>query len=168
MSNVLIKITQSACFKKKDIIPYIYAVVLMRLFTFLFLGAEYLYVDVLSCMVSEDKTVLAQNYALGVSTAGFLLYPLLNRFCKNRLKAVCFVMISLASVLCIALICMGTAYTATFIAGLVLFLLLGLAGSAVFYVSMRMMKTDRYLARTVGISYALGILLQFANNNLVR
>ena len=168
MSNVLIKITQSACFKKKDGISYINAVVLMGLFTFLFLGAEYLYVDVLSRMVSEDKTVLAQNYALGVSTAGFLLYPLLNRFCKNRLKAVCFVMISLASVLCIALICMGTAYTATFIAGLVLFLLLGLAGSAVFYVSMRMMKTDRYLARTVGISYALGILLQFANNNLVR
>lgn len=154
--------------KKKDRIPYINAVVLMGLFTFLFLGAEYLYVDVLSRMVSEDKTVLEQNYALGVSTAGFLLYPLLNRFCKNRLKAVCFVMISLVSVMCIALICMGTAYTATFIAGLVLFLLLGLAGSAVFYVSMRMMKTDRYLARTVGISYALGILLQFANNNLVR
>lgn len=168
MSNVLTKITQSVDFKKKDRIPYINAVVLMGLFTFLFLGAEYLYVDVLSRMVSEDKTVLAQNYALGVSTAGFLLYPLLNRFCKNRLKAVCFVMISLASVMCIALICMGTAYTATFIAGLVLFLLLGLAGSAVFYVSMRMMKTDRYLARTVGISYALGILLQFANNNLVR
>ena len=168
MSNVLTKITQSACFKKKDRIPYINAVVLMGLFTFLFLGAEYLYVDVLSRMVSEDKTVLAQNYALGVSAAGFLLYPLLNRFCKNRLKAVCFVMISLTSVLCIALICMGTAYTATFIAGLVLFLLLGLSGSAVFYVSMRMMKTDRYLVRTVGISYALGILLQFANNNLVR
>lgn len=168
MSNVLTKITQSVDFKKKDRIPYINAVVLMGLFTFLFLGAEYLYVDVLSRMVSEDKTVLAQNYALGVSTAGFLLYPLLNRFCKNRLKAVCFVMISLASVMCIAFICMGTAYTATFIAGLVLFLLLGLAGSAVFYVSMRMMKTDRYLARTVGISYALGILLQFANNNLVR
>lgn len=168
MSNVLTKITQSACFKKKDRIPYINAVVLMGLFTFLFLGAEYLYVDVLSRMVSEDKTVLAQNYALGVSAAGFLLYPLLNRFCKNRLKAVCFVMISLTSVLCIALICMGTAYTAIFIAGLVLFLHLGLFGSTVFYVSMRMMKTDRYLARTVGISYALGILLQFANNNLVR
>lgn len=168
MSNVLIKITQNACFKKKDRIPYINAVVLMGLFTFLFLNAEYLYVDMLSCMVSEDKTVLAQNYALGVSAAGFLLYPLLNRFCKNRLKAVCFAVVSLASVLCIAFICMGTAYTATFIAGLVLFLLLGLFGSAVFYVSMRMMKTDRYLARTVGISYALGILLQFANNNLVR
>lgn len=168
MSNVLTKITQSVDFKKKDRIPYINAVVLMGLFTFLFLGTEYLYVDVLSCMVSEDKTVLTQNYALGVSAAGFLMYPLLNRFCKNRLKAVCFVIIGLASVLCITLICMSAAYIATFIAGLVLFLLLGLLGSAVFYVSMCMMKTDRYLARTVGISYALGILLQFANNNLVH
>ena len=168
MNNVLTKFTQSVDFKKKDRIPYINAVVMMGLFTFLFLGVEYLYVDVLSRMVSEDKTVLAQNYALGVSAAGFLLYPLLNRFCKNRLKAVCSAIISLASVLCITFICMGTTYTATFTAGLVLFLLLGLFGSAVFYVSMRMMKTDRYLARIVGISYALGILLQFANNNFVR
>ncbi|MGN0667594.1 MAG: helix-turn-helix transcriptional regulator [Angelakisella sp.] len=168
VSKVLTKFTQSVDFKKKDRIPYINAVLLMGLFTFLFLGAEYLYVDVLSRMVSEDKTVLAQNYALGVSAAGFFLYPILNRFCQNRLKAACSAMISLASVLCIALICLSTAYTATFIAGLVLFLLLGLFGSAVFYVSMRMMKTDRYLARTVGISYALGILLQFANNNLIR
>ena len=168
MSNVLTKITQSVDFKKKDRIPYINAVVLMGLFTFLFLGAEYLYVDVLSRMVSEDKTVLAQNYALGVSAAGFLLYPLFHRFCKKRLKIIISAVISLASILCIALICTGTAYTMTFIMGLVLFLLLGLSGSAVFYVSMRMMKTDRYLARTVGISYALGIMLQFANNNLVR
>jgi hypothetical protein len=125
----------------------------MGLFTFLFLGAEYLYVDVLSRMVSEGKTVLAQNYALGVSAAGFLLYPLFHRFCKNRLKIIIFAVISLASILCIALICTGTAYTLTFIMGLVLFLLLGLFGSATFYVSMRMMKTDRYLARTVGILY---------------
>lgn len=168
MSNVLTKITQSVDFKKKDRIPYINAVILMGLFTFLFLGAEYLYVDVLSGMVSENKTVLAQNYALGVSAAGFLLYPLFHRFCKKRLKIIISAVISLASILCIALICTGTAYTMTFIMGLVLFLLLGLFGSAAFYVSMRMMKTDRYLARTVGISYALGILLQFANNNLVR
>ncbi len=143
------------------------AVVLMGLFTFLFLGAEYLYVDVLSRIVSEDKTVLAQNYALGVSAAGFLLYPLFNRFCKERLKTICFLFIGLLSVLGIAFIGVGTAYTAIFTTGLVLFLLLGLLGSGVFYVSMRMMKPDRYLARTVGISYALGILLRFVNNNLV-
>ncbi len=168
MSSILTKVTQSVDFKKKDRIPYINAVVLMGLFTFLFFGAEYLYVDVLSRIVSEDRAVLAQNYALGVSAAGFALYPLFNRFCKDRLKTVCAVFIGLLSVLCISLICMDTAYTAIFAAGLVLFLFLGLFGSGVFYVSMRMMKTDRYLARTVGVSYALGILLQFANNNLIR
>ena len=167
MDTILTKITQDVNLKKERI-PYIYAAILMGLFTFLFLGAEYLFVDVLSRVVSEDKTVLAQNYALGVSAAGFVLYPLFNRFCKDRLKAVCSVIIGLLSVLCLAFICLGTAYTVIFAAGLILFLLLGLVGSGVFYISMRMMKTDRYLARTVGISYALGILLQFANNNLVR
>ena len=36
---------------------------LMMAIAFLFLGAEYLFVNVLSGVVSEDKTVLAQNYA---------------------------------------------------------------------------------------------------------
>ena len=144
MDTILTKITQGVNFKTKDKIPYINAVVLMGLFTFLLLGAEYLYVDVLSRIVSEDKTVLAQNYALGVSAAGFLLYPLFNRFCKERLKTICFLFIGLLSVLGIAFIGVGTAYTAIFTTGLVLFLLLGLLGSGVFYVSMRMMKTDRY------------------------
>lgn len=167
MNTILTKITQGVNLNKERT-PYIYAVALMGLFTFLFLGAEYLFVDVLSHIVSEDRTVLAQDYALGISAAGFALYPLFNRFCKDRLKAVCSVIIGFLSVLCLVFICSGTAYTAIFATGLVLFLLLGLVGSGVFYVSMRMMKTDRYLARTVGISYALGILLQFANNNLVR
>ena len=168
MDTILTKLAQGVNLKKKERIPYIYAAILIGLFTFLFLGAEYLFVDVLSRVVSEDKTVLVQNYALGVSAAGFVLYPLFNRFCKDRLKAVCSVIIGLLSVLCLAFICSGMAYTVIFAAGLVLFLLLGLVGSGVFYVSMCMMKTDRYLARAVGISYALGILLQFANNNLVR
>lgn len=110
VSKVLTKFTQSVDFKKKDRIPYINAVLLMGLFTFLFLGAEYLYVDVLSRMVSEDKTVLAQNYALGVSAAGFLLYPILNRFCQNRLKAACSAMISLASVLCMSISCSASPF----------------------------------------------------------
>ncbi len=109
MDTILTKITQGVNFKKADRIPYINAVVLMGLFTFLFLGAEYLYVDILSRIVSEDRTVLAQNYALGVSAAGFLLYPIFNRFCKNRLKSIVSAIISLVSVFCITLICTGTA-----------------------------------------------------------
>lgn len=166
MDMILTKITHSIDSNKRD--SYIYAVTLMGLFTFLFLGVEYFFVNVLSHIVSEDQTVLAQNYALGVSAAGFVLYALFEHFCKDRLKEVRFIFIALLSVLCMAFIYMGTTYTAVFFAGLVLFLLLGLTGSAAFYTSMCRMKTEQYLARTVGISYALGILLQFVNNNLIR
>ena len=168
MGTIVARITRGADFHKKTISPYLYAAALMGMFTFLFLGAEYLFVNVLSGVVSEDKTVLAQNYALGISAAGFVLYPLSGRFQKDRLKAVCAVFGGLLSVLCMGFICSGTAYAGIFAAGLVLFLLLGGVGSAVFYASVRMMKTDRYLARTVGVSYGAGVLLQFVNNNLIR
>lgn len=159
---------QSLDCKKSERTPYIYAVALMGLFTFLFLGAEYLFVDVLSHVISEDKTVLAQNYALGVSAVGFFLYPLSVHLRNVRLKTICAAFIALLSILCLVLIASGTSYTPIFAAGLMLFLLLGVFGSAVFFASLRRMRTDKYLARTVGVSYALGILLQFVNNNLVR
>ena len=72
------------------------------------------------------------------------------------------------SVLCFFLISQHISYGTTLVSGLVLFLFLGLLGSAVFYTSVSMLKTERYLARIVGISYMLGILLQFANNNFVN
>lgn len=76
--------------------PYLQAALLMGLFTFLFLCAEYLYVDVLSRMVSGDRAVLAQNEALGVSAVGFLLYPLAERSCRERLRLALLVLSGLA------------------------------------------------------------------------
>lgn len=168
MGGILTKIRRGLDFKDRDKIPYVNAVILMSLFTFLFLCTEYLYVNAISHAVTEDKTVLAQNYALGVSAAGFFLYPLFNRFCIKKRRELLYAIIGAVSVLCMALVCRHMSYSVSFAAGLVLFLFLGLFGGAVFYISVSTMKTDRYLARTVGISYALGIMLQFANNNLVR
>lgn len=53
-------------------------------------------------------------------------------------------------------------------AGMVLFLLLGVFGSAVHYLAAVTIDGDNALARLAGIAYALGILLQYANNNLVN
>lgn len=142
----------------------IYIILLMGLFTFLFLGTEYLYVDLLSCIVSQDATVIAQNYALGASSIGFLLYPLLNRLIKSRFKNNSLLLTGLVSI--IGIVLLGTEYT--FIIGLVLFLFLGIIGSCVYYQSMCMLETDQYLARIVGISYFLGIMLQFISNNLIH
>lgn len=63
------------------------AILLLSIFTFVFLGVEYLYVNMMSRMVGEDQTVIAQNYALGISVLGFILYPVLNRAVHERFKA---------------------------------------------------------------------------------
>lgn len=79
--------------------PYLQDALLMGLF--MFLCTEYLYVDVLSRMVSGDRAVLAQNEALGVSAVGFLLYPLAERSCRERLRLVLLGLAGLLSVGCI-------------------------------------------------------------------
>lgn len=100
--------------------PYLRATLLMGLFTFLFLCAEYLYVDVLSRMVCGDRAVLAQNEALGVSTVGFLLYPLAERSCREWLRRLLLGLAGLLPVGCIPLVCGGTAYRVTFPVGLLM------------------------------------------------
>ena len=45
--------------------PAIHFILLVGIFTFVFLGAEYLFVNMISLSVTEGKTVIAQNYALG-------------------------------------------------------------------------------------------------------
>ena len=58
---------------------YLKAIALMSIFTFIFLGTEYLFVDMISLLVSENRVVLSQNYVLGMRCLGFILY-LLYRF----------------------------------------------------------------------------------------
>lgn len=163
MNRILNKLRQS-----ENKASYIKAVAMMAIFTFVFLGTEYMYVNMISLSVLGDKAVMAQNYALGISALGFLLYPVLCRLCKNKIYTVCNAFIAAASVLCIFFICRQLSYNVTFALGLLLFLFLGIFGSAVFYKSMCLLENDKYLARLVGISYMIGILLQFANNNIVH
>lgn len=148
--------------------PYVYSIALMGIFTFLFLGTEYLYVDVLSRLAPGNEVVLAQNYTLGISAIGFLLFPLLKRFSNGKTISAAYTAVGAVSIAYIAFLCANLDYTMTSVIGFALFLLLGFLGSAVFYISARMLNSNKYLARITCISYAIGILLQFANNNLAH
>lgn len=168
MNGILNKLRQSEAFDQENRISYVKAIVMMGMFTFIFLGAEYLYVNMISRSVSGNKAVMAQNYALGISALGFLLHPVFCRFCKDRRCTACMVITTAASFLCIFFLCRHISYSVTFAFGLLLFLLLGFFGSAVFYKSMCLLENDKYLARLVGISYMICVLLQFVNNNIIR
>ena len=168
MNSILKKIRQSDAFNKENRIPYTKAVLLMSLFTFTFLGAEFLFVDMISRIVSGNQSVSAQNYALGISVIGFVLYPLFCRVCKGKLQSAVTMCASILSVVCLFVICCHSTYMLTMCMGLLLFLILGAFGSAVFCKSLCLLEDNTYLARLVGVSYMLGILFQIANNNLVH
>ena len=61
----------------------------------------------------------------------------------------------------------GKSFEYIFSGGIILFILLGLVGGNVYYVSACMIR-NRHLAKTAGISYFLGILLQFINHNAIH
>ena len=168
MNSILKKIRQSDAFNKENRIPCTKAIMLMSLFTFTFLGAEFLFVDMISRIVSGNQSVSAQNYALGISVIGFVLYPLFCRVCKGRLQSAVTVSAAILSAVCMFLICCHSTYTLTMCMGLLLFLILGAFGSAVFFKSLCLLEDNTHLARLVGISYLLGVLIQIANNNLIH
>ena len=168
MAEISKKIRQSKVLCGESKIPYARAVVLMSLFTFTFLGAEFLFVNIIARTASGNLSVNAQNYVLGISALGFLLYPLFNRIAGGILKAVISLTAAVISVACFFLLCRGYSYPLTLCFGLLLFLLLGSYGGAVYCKSLYLLKTNAHLARLVGISYMLGTVLQIANNNLIR
>ena len=148
-------------------LPHIYAIILMGLFTFVFLSVEYMFVSRLSLLVSQQRATLSQNYVLGVSTAGFLLYPLFKHFLNNRLYKLLMIITGLLSVFLTISTSYGKSFEYIFSGGIILFILLGLVGSNAYYVSACMIR-NRHLAKTAGISYFLGILLQFINHNAIH
>ena len=153
--------------KAKEKINYIKVIMLMAIFTFIFLGIEYLFVDMISLLVSENTVVLSQNYILGTSCLGFILYPLYNRYFKGLSRRICIGISAIIIVALITIIYLHPTYLITLITGLILFLFLGGLGGVTSYKAICILPDQKYLARCVGISYMIGIILQFINNNFV-
>ena len=105
--------------------PAIHFILLVGIFTFVFLGAEYLFVNMISLSVTEGKTVIAQNYALGASAVGFFLYPAMERWVGRRYKSALTFILALGAIICTFIVQQHISYAATMTAGMVLFLLLG-------------------------------------------
>lgn len=153
--------------KAEERINYIKVIMLMAIFTFIFLGIEYLFIDMISLLVSENKVVLSQNYVLGMRCLGFVLYPLYNRYFKGLSRRICIGISAIIIITLITIIYLHPTYLITLITGLILFLFLGGLGGVTSYKAICILPNQKYLARCVGISYMIGIILQFINNNFI-
>lgn len=130
----------------KNKVPMI-NIIIIALFNYVFLGTEYMYDNMMLYVINSNGVVNAQNYILGVSVAGFLMYPLLKRvYRKNNnmlllhIFKVCAV---ITGIICIAVMGTHSSYVSIFISGCVFFAIMG-------------------------IVYALGVLIQFIANNIVN
>ena len=168
-------IVEAALKTDKKVVMSILAI---AVFNFVFLGNEYMYDNMMMYVTDAGGVVTAQNIILGVSVAGFLLFPVtgsLIRKTKNNLNRKysyvgMFLMglMPVAGIISILVMSEHKSYMQIFISGCVLFVIMGVMGSAVHYNFAITMIGRRGLTVAAGIGYALGIILQFINNNLVK
>lgn len=143
------------------------AISMLAVFTFLFLSTEYFYVNQIAQNASSARMVNVQNYALGISAVGFCLYPLLFRFFRDRLHSAVFFTLTMLAIVCFVILGSPVPPGLLTAVGMLLFLVLGILGSAVHYHFLCEISDKKYFARMVGISYGFAILLQFLNNSLI-
>lgn len=79
MAEILKKIRQSKVLCGENKILYARAVVLMSLFTFTFLGAEFLFVNIIARTASSNLSVNAQNYVLGIYGGALTLFIIVGK-----------------------------------------------------------------------------------------
>lgn len=140
----------------------------LALFNYVFLGAEYLFDNMMAFQTDSGGVVLAQSYVLGSSTVGFLLFGILDGKLRERAKKAGSAGAGVLAAACLWGIQVHQSYGSILAAGLILYVLLGIAGSLVHYRAACRYGMEEHLAETVGVSYAIGLFLQFFENNLIH
>lgn len=142
-------------------------IIALAFFNFIFLGAEYLFDNMMTYVTNAEGVVLAESYILGASFFGFLLFPVIDSKVKKRNGDIVSFIGALIGIICIFSIWQHGSYISMVVCGCVLFVVLGFFGSSVHYKISMIITDKKHLASYIGIAYALGILLQFICNNFV-
>ena len=143
----------------------------LAVFYFVFLGTEYLFDNRMALYTDPTGVVLAQSYILGVSVFGFLAYSLIEKWKSKSgnptaFKAAGF-FLPVPVIAGYVLLFAGTGYWVLLGSGCFLFLILGYLGSRTHYLAAQLLRGSRHPAKTVSVAYAVGLLFQFLNHNLL-
>ena len=153
---------------KKKSFNILIIIVILALFNFVFLGTEYLFDNMMMYVSDAKEVVISQGYVLGVSAIGFCLFGLVKKIINNRTKFIWALIFIAGEIAGVFVMEQHNSYGSVLIAGCIVFVMLGCAGSAVCYMIAIRLQYNGHLAKVVGVSYAIGLLLQFGNNNLIN
>lgn len=150
--------------QKKSILP----VITLAIFSFCFLCTEYMFDDMMALVAGSTEVVNAQNLVLGASVAGFVLYAFLHKYLSKKTERILVCAAMFVNIGCVFVIMGHCSRLVIYAGGIVCFVIMGVAGSAVCYFASRAVENYASLGKLVGIAYALGIFIQYCNNNWVR
>ncbi len=129
------------------------------LFFFVFLEATLFFQTRMSCLTGPGTT-LAQLPIQGVSTVGLLAFPLLNRFLPEKFRTAFIAFATILGIVSLAGVAGGPTPYSIVAAGSVSFLLIGLAGGAVYWTCCVRSRDVAHPATFIGASHALAMMAQ--------
>lgn len=130
----------------------------LALFYLAFLGGEFLFDERVGALAGASAVALAESVVVGISVAGFLLYPVMLRLAGNRARNVLYVAGGVSAACLVALGLAGS-LGVVYAAGGVGLLCLGLVGAAA-HDAIARADEPVGLGAAVGAAYAAGVLLQ--------
>lgn len=138
----------------------------LALFFFVFLSGMYMFDERVSLFAGPAWVVAFEALLLGASVVGFVLRPVLLYRTRRVFQIVPGIMSVLAAA-ALVVVLMAQRLEVALVGGSVGFCALGYTGSAAHAFVSRRYARSAYLARTVALSYAGGVLLQFVCHTLL-
>lgn len=130
----------------------------LALFYLAFLGGEFLFDERVGALAGASAVALAESVVVGISVAGFLLYPVMLRLAGNRARNVLYVAGGVSAA-CLVTLGLAGSLGVVYAAGGVGLLCLGLVGAAA-HDAIARADEPVGLGAAVGAAYAAGVLLQ--------
>ena len=98
-------------------------IAVLAIFNYIFLGSEYLFDNMIRYATDSAGVVRAQNYVLGISVIGFLLFPCINRYFNQKMREIGLYLLPVAGIICIFVIQEHLSYRSMLLSGFLLYIL---------------------------------------------
>lgn len=106
-------------------------IAVLAIFNYIFLGSEYLFDNMIRYATDSAGVVRAQNYVLGISVIGFLLFPCINRYFNQKMREIGLYLLPVAGIICIFVIQEHLSYRSMLLSGFLLYILYGMIGNII-------------------------------------
>lgn len=145
---------------------HIRSVISLALFSFVFLGMEFFFDSRAAEFVDARSVLLYQSVILLASAVGLFIYALIERYVGSKIKQIIIITLNIVEVAALAAIILCSSKL-ILLYGIIFFIVCGVMGGRVYHDVSRDYTDRKHLTVIVGISYALGLLLQYINYNLI-